>query len=89
MVAYQDLMDNSGRLMRNAIRALPDGDHAAETTIDGFLDDEEAKRRDLKIKATLKVRGDEMTVDPQALRRRSTIGRSICHSKAQSTARSG
>jgi N-methylhydantoinase B len=63
MLAYQDLMDYSERLMRNAIRALPDGDHAAETTIDGFLDDEEAKRRDLKIKATLKVRGDEMTVD--------------------------
>ena len=63
MLAYQDLMDYSERLMRNAIRALPDGDYAAETTIDGFLDDEEAKRRDLKIKATLKVRGDEMTVD--------------------------
>ena len=63
MLAYQDLMDYSERLMRNAIRALPDGDYAAETTIDGFLDDAEAKRRDLKIKATLKVRGDEMTVD--------------------------
>src|ERR1700734_1323805 len=63
MLAYQDLMDYSERLMRAAIRALPDGDYAAETTIDGFLDDEEAKRRDLKIKATLKVRGDEMTVD--------------------------
>ena len=62
-LAYQDLMDYSERLMRKAIRALPDGDYAAETTIDGFLDDEEAKRRDLKIKATLKVRGDEMTVD--------------------------
>ncbi len=60
---YQDLMDYSERLMRNAIRALPDGDYAAETTIDGFLDDPEAKRRDLKIKATLKVRGDEITVD--------------------------
>jgi N-methylhydantoinase B len=54
MLAYQDLMDYSERLMRNAIRALPDGDYAAEATIDGFLDDEEAKRRDLKIKATLK-----------------------------------
>ena len=27
-------MDYSERLMRNAIRALPDGDYAAETTID-------------------------------------------------------
>jgi N-methylhydantoinase B len=63
MLAYQDLMDYSERLMRAAIRALPDGDYTAETRIDGFLDDEEAKRRDLKIKATLKVRGDEMTVD--------------------------
>src|SRR5580692_9042149 len=63
MLAYQDLMDYSERLMRAAIRVLPDGDYAAETTIDGFLDDEDAKRRDLKIKATLKVRGEEMTVD--------------------------
>ncbi|RBP13999.1 N-methylhydantoinase B [Roseiarcus fermentans] len=63
MLAYQDLMDYSERLMRNAIRALPDGDYSAETTIDGYLDDPDAKRRDLKIKATLRVRGDEIEVD--------------------------
>jgi N-methylhydantoinase B len=63
MLAYHDLLDYSERLMRDAIRALPDGDYAAESTIDGFLDDPESRRRDLKIKVTLKVSGDEITVD--------------------------
>ena len=42
MPPSEDLMDYSERLMRKAIRALPDGDYSAETTIDGFLDDDEA-----------------------------------------------
>ncbi len=62
-LAYQDLMDYSERLMRKAIRDLPDGDYAAQTIIDGFLDDPEPSRRDLKIAVTLRVRGDEITVD--------------------------
>lgn len=62
-LAYQDLMDYSERLMRGAIRALPDGDYSACTTIDGFLDDPDPRRRDLPIVVTLKVRGDEVTVD--------------------------
>ena len=63
MLAYQDLMDYSERLMRKAIRDLPDGDYGARTIIDGFLDDPEQSRRDLPIAVTLKVRGDEITVD--------------------------
>jgi N-methylhydantoinase B len=62
-LAYQDLMDYSERLMRKAIRDLPDGDYGARTIIDGFLDDPEQSRRDLPIAVTLKVRGDEITVD--------------------------
>jgi N-methylhydantoinase B len=62
-LAYQDLMDYSERLMRKAIRDLPDGDYSAKTIIDGFLDDPEQSRRDLPIAVTLKVRGDEITVD--------------------------
>src|ERR1700721_806036 len=62
-LAYQDLMDYSERLMRKAIRDLPDGDYAAQTIIDGFLDDPEQSRRDLPIAVTLKVRGDGITVD--------------------------
>jgi N-methylhydantoinase B len=61
--AYEDLMDYSERLMRDAIRALPDGDYTATTYIDGFLDDADPARRDLPIAATIKVRGDSLTVD--------------------------
>ncbi len=63
MDAFEDLLDYSERLMRNAISALPDGDYAATTTIDGFLDDPEPSRKDLPIAVTLKVRGDSITVD--------------------------
>ncbi len=61
--AYEDLMDYSERLMRAAIRDIPDGDYAAEGFIDGFLDDPDPARRDLKIAVTIRVRGDELTVD--------------------------
>jgi N-methylhydantoinase B len=61
--AYEDLMDYSERLMRDAIRDLPDGDYGATTFIDGYLDDPEPTRRDLPIAVTLKVRGDRMIVD--------------------------
>lgn len=61
--AYEDLMDYSERLMRDAIRALPDGDYTATTHIDGYLDDPDPARRDLPITATVKVRGDDLIVD--------------------------
>ena len=61
--AYEDLMDYSERLMRTAIRAIPDGAYAAETMIDGYLDDPDPARRDLRIAVTIKVGGDELTVD--------------------------
>jgi N-methylhydantoinase B len=61
--AYEDLMHYSERLMRDAIRALPDGDYTATTHIDGYLDDPDPARRDLPIQVTLKVRGDSMVVD--------------------------
>lgn len=63
MAAFEDLLDYSERLMRDAIRALPDGDYAAVTHIDGYLDDPDPARRHLPIAVTLRVRGDEMTVD--------------------------
>ena len=61
--ACEDLMDYSERLMREAIRALPDGDYSATTHIDGFLDDPDPARRDLPICVTLKVRGDRIIAD--------------------------
>ena len=61
--AYEDLMDYSERLMRGAIHAIPDGAYFAETFIDGYLDDPDPARRDLKIAVTIKVSGDDLTVD--------------------------
>ncbi|MDA9865065.1 hydantoinase B/oxoprolinase family protein [bacterium] len=61
--AFHDLMDYSERLMRDAIRDLPDGDYAATTYIDGFLDDPDSLRKNLPLVVTLKVRGDDLIVD--------------------------
>jgi N-methylhydantoinase B len=61
--ASEDLMDYSERLMRAAIRQIPDGVYSATTHIDGYLDDPEPSRRDLPIVVTITVNGDEMTVD--------------------------
>jgi N-methylhydantoinase B len=61
--AAEEMFDTSERRMRAAIAALPDGDYSATTYIDGFLDDPNPARRDLPIKVTIKVRGDELTVD--------------------------
>ncbi|MEM8694232.1 MAG: hydantoinase B/oxoprolinase family protein [Pseudomonadota bacterium] len=63
MAAFHDLMDYSERLMRDAIRALPDGDYTATTKIDGYLDDPNPARRELPLVVTLKVRGDDLVVD--------------------------
>jgi len=63
MAAFEDLMNYSERLMRNAISALPDGDYSAKTYLDGFLDDPDFSRKNLPIVVTLRVRGDGLTVD--------------------------
>ncbi|MEP0962127.1 MAG: hydantoinase B/oxoprolinase family protein [Roseobacter sp.] len=63
MAAFHDLMDYSERLMRDAIRALPDGEYAASTMLDGYLDDPNPARRELPLVVTLKVEGDDLTVD--------------------------
>jgi N-methylhydantoinase B len=61
--ACEDLMDYSERMMRRAIRDTPDGVYFAETFIDGYLDDPDPARRDLKFVVTITVAGDELTVD--------------------------
>lgn len=61
--AFHDLMDYSERLMRGAIADVPDGDYTATTYLDGFLDDPDPLRKNLPLVVTLKVRGDEITVD--------------------------
>ncbi|QOZ68327.1 hydantoinase B/oxoprolinase family protein [Bradyrhizobium arachidis] len=61
--AHADLMDYSERLMRDAIRALPDGDYGAVGHIDGYLDDPDPARKDMPLAVTLRIRGDSMVVD--------------------------
>ena len=61
--AYADLLDYSERLMRQAIADLPDGDYPATTHIDGYLDQDDETKKNLPLCVTLKVRGDELTVD--------------------------
>ena len=61
--AYADLLDYSERLMRQAIADLPDGDYAATTHIDGYLDQDDETKKKLPLCVTLKVRGDALTVD--------------------------
>lgn len=61
--ACEAVMDYAGRLMRQAIAALPDGDYRAETMIDGFADSPDPAKRNLPIVATLRVRNDEIEVD--------------------------
>lgn len=61
--AFEDLMDYSERLMRKAIADLPDGEYTATTLLDGFLDHADPRYRDLPIKVTLRVSGDELEVD--------------------------
>lgn len=58
--AANQLMDYAERLTRNRIAEIPDGDYTAE----GWLDDD-GRNRDqrLKVKVTLRVRGDEVEVD--------------------------
>ena len=61
--ASEAMFDSSERMMRAAIAALPDGDYSATAMLDGFQDDPSPARRDLPINVTIRVRGDELTVD--------------------------
>ena len=61
--ACEELMNYSERMMRREIEALPDGIYSAEGYIDGFADDPDPAKRDCKIKVTVTVEGDDLTVD--------------------------
>ncbi len=61
--ACEAMLDTSERLMRQAIGRLPDGVYAAETAIDGFLDSDDATKKELPIRVTITVQGEEMIVD--------------------------
>ncbi len=58
--AARQLMDYAERMTRQRIGEIPDGDYTAE----GWLDDDGRNRdKQLKVKVTIRVRGDEIEVD--------------------------
>lgn len=61
--AYEDLLDYSEKLMRDAISAIPDGVYNARTYIDGYLDSADPALKELPIEATLTIKGSNIDVD--------------------------
>ncbi|MCO5157154.1 MAG: hydantoinase B/oxoprolinase family protein [Aquamicrobium sp.] len=61
--AYEDLLDYSERLMREAIASIPDGRYNAKTFIDGYLDSPDPTLKELPIEVTLTVSGSDIHVD--------------------------
>src|SRR5205823_2087199 len=61
--ACEELMNYSERMLRREIEQLPDGVYSAEGFIDGFADDPDPSKRDQRIKVTVTVAGDGLTVD--------------------------
>ena len=61
--AYEDLLDYSEKLMRDAISAIPDGVYNARTYIDGYLDSPDPALKELPIEATLTIEGSDIYVD--------------------------
>ncbi|MGF6947689.1 N-methylhydantoinase B [Neobacillus sp. B4I6] len=61
--ASEELMNYSEKMMRDAIKKLPDGEYSAEGFLDGYLDSDDPTKKDLRIKVTVKVEGSDLTVD--------------------------
>jgi N-methylhydantoinase B len=61
--ASEELMNYSEKMMRDAIKKLPDGEYSAEGFLDGYLDSDDPSKKELKIKVTVKVEGSDLTVD--------------------------
>ncbi|MEH7748106.1 hydantoinase B/oxoprolinase family protein [Neobacillus drentensis] len=61
--ASEELMNYSEKMMRDAIKKLPNGEYTAEGFLDGYLDSEDPAKKDLRIKVTVKVDGSDLTVD--------------------------
>jgi N-methylhydantoinase B len=61
--AYEDLLDYSEKLMRDAIAAIPDGVYNARTHIDGYLDSPDPALKELPIEVTLTIKGSDIHVD--------------------------
>ncbi|MGE6717518.1 hydantoinase B/oxoprolinase family protein [Peribacillus frigoritolerans] len=61
--ASEELMNYSEKMMRDAIKKLPDGEYTAEGFLDGYLDSDDPAKKDLRINVTVKVDGSDLTVD--------------------------
>jgi N-methylhydantoinase B len=63
LAASQYLMDYSETMLRQEIERLPDGTYEAEGFVDGFENDPDPAKRDLKIAVSVKVEGSDIHVD--------------------------
>ena len=61
--AQRWLEDYSEQMLRHELTTLPDGTYAAEGFLDGFPDDPDPAKHDLRIAVTLRVSGDELEID--------------------------
>ena len=61
----QEVLDYSERMMRHAIASLPDGDASFEDFCDGdgIADTEDGEDAPIRIRMSVRIRGDELTVD--------------------------
>lgn len=57
------LLNYAENVMRAEIEQLPNGTYYGEQYIDGFLDDPDPSKKDLKIAITVTVEGSDMTID--------------------------
>lgn len=55
--------DYSERALRSEIEALPDGEYFAEGVIDGFDEDPDPAKKNLRLAVTLRVTGSDLEVD--------------------------
>ena len=63
LAASEYLMDYSEKMLRHEIERLPDGTYTAEGFVDGFENDPDPAKRDLKIVVSAKVEGSDIYVD--------------------------
>lgn len=63
LAASEYLMQYSEAMMRKAIAELPDGCYRAEGFFDGFADDPDETRRDIKIAVAVTINGSDLSVD--------------------------
>ena len=63
LAASAYLMDYSETMLRREIERLPDGTYQTEGFVDGFENDPDPSKRDLKIAVSVEVRGSDLYID--------------------------